>query len=113
MNRRCSACRQQGHNRTHCPHDAVTATSLRCAYQHQEAEQRRAYSERQRALFIAMGDLVVVPVRRRPEAAVREPFTQDNVSRCKREIQNIVFENADKIPDGVYKQLMDALLIKD
>lgn len=69
--------------------------------------------ERQPALFIVMGDLVVVPVRRHPEAAVREPFTQDNVSRCKREIQNIVFENADKIPDGVYKQLMDALLIKD
>lgn len=37
----------------------------------------------------------------------------DRISRSKREIQNIVFENADKIPDGVYKQLMDALMIED
>jgi hypothetical protein len=50
---------------------------------------------------------------RPPQSAHCFPCTQDSVSRCKREIQNIVFENADKIPDGVYKQLMDALLIKD
>lgn len=50
----------------------------------------------------------------RPSPPVLKRDCEDcSISRCKREIQNIVFENADKIPDGVYKQLMDALLIKD
>jgi len=34
-------------------------------------------------------------------------------SKCKIAMQNILFDNAEKIPDGVYKELMDALLIKD
>ena len=107
---RCSVCRQTGHNRNHCPHDAVTATSLRCAYQRQEAEQRRAYQYRLHREFMqAMSE----ESQRRRRYGRCFPCTQDSVSLCKREIQNIVFENADKIPDGVYKQLMDALLIKD
>ena len=28
-------------------------------------------------------------------------------------IASLLFENSDKIPEGLYKQLMDALLIKD
>lgn len=34
-------------------------------------------------------------------------------SKCKTEIQSILFENADKMPDGLYVQLMNALMIKD
>ena len=34
-------------------------------------------------------------------------------SRLAATVQEIVFENGDKIPDGIYKQLMDALMIKD
>tara|TARA_Y100000748_G_C15314336_1_gene417475 strand:- start:316 stop:672 length:357 start_codon:yes stop_codon:yes gene_type:complete len=34
-------------------------------------------------------------------------------SRMATTVQEIVFENADKIPDGIYKQLMDALMIRD
>jgi len=69
------------------------------------------------ALCILVGELLQAmseeSQQRPPQSAHCFPCTQDSVSRCKREIQNIVFENADKIPDGVYKQLMDALLIKD
>jgi hypothetical protein len=71
----------------------------------------RAYRERQRELYQEMTDPSFIGSRS-PEADVCEP-RKDKVSRCKREIQNIVFENADQIPDGVYKQLMDALLIED
>jgi hypothetical protein len=34
-------------------------------------------------------------------------------SRCKTVVATILFDNTDKIPEGLYKQLMDALLIKD
>ena len=30
-----------------------------------------------------------------------------------RKVQEILFENAQKIPDGLYKELMDALVIRD
>jgi len=41
------------------------------------------------------------------------PPCNEGPSKCKIAIQSILFENAEKIPDGVYKELMDALLIKD
>ena len=38
---------------------------------------------------------------------------EPRLSRCKQEIQEILFENAEQIPNGLYKKLMDALLIQD
>ena len=38
---------------------------------------------------------------------------ESHLSRCKKEIQEILFENAEQIPNGVYIKLMRALLIQD
>lgn len=35
-----------------------------------------------------------------------------SISNFKIKIHNILFDNADKIPDGVYKELMEALINK-
>jgi len=34
-------------------------------------------------------------------------------SVCQVKIQEILFENAQQIPDGLYKELMDALMIRN
>jgi len=40
-------------------------------------------------------------------------WKREGPSRLAGAVQEIVFENAEKIPDGIYKQLMDALMIRD
>ena len=47
------------------------------------------------------------------ESLAKEPDRPRTPSKCKTEIQSILFDNADKMPDGLYMQLMNALMIKD
>lgn len=100
---RCSCCRQGGHNRTRCPHDAAEATSLRDAYNRERREFHRRLVER-----------ALRPQQSRPRPSEPDPGARpDGPSVCKVKIQEILFENAQQIPDGLYKELMDALMIRN
>ena len=133
MPNRCGACRQEGHNRTRCPHDAATATSLREAFnraQREDAQRRyNALNERQAALnertraiqssneeWRATVYSQVVDMQRRLEAltgngpSLPPPRTGPTVREVK--IQEILFEHCQEIPEGLYKELMDALVIR-
>lgn len=121
---RCGACRQEGHNRTRCPHDAAEATSLREAYNRNLrnliAEERR---ERQVAFQESLPEPTwrasvhdqVVDMQRRLRALMNDagsiaPRSGPTVREVK--IQEILFDHCQEIPDGLYKQLMDALVLR-
>lgn len=134
MPNRCGACRQEGHNRTRCPHDAATATSLREEFNRAQREDaQRRYNalqgrqaildERARAIqssneeWRATVYSQVVDMQRRLEAltgngpSVPPPRTGPTVREVK--IQEILFDRCQEIPEGLYKELMDALVIRD
>lgn len=117
---RCSLCRERGHNRTRCPHPADEATRLREEF---NREQRRANLEAVRRANARTSESTwragvyaeVVDMQRRLAALTTEaPTVQSRHSPTVREqkIQEILFENSDKIPEGLYKELMDALVIR-
>lgn len=133
MPNRCSSCRQFGHNRTRCPHDTLTATSLREAFRRAQREdaQRRyrelqgrqaILDERARAIQSSNAEFrmsmysQVVDMQRRLEAltgngsSVPPPRTGPTVREVK--VQEILFEHCQEIPEGLYKELMDALVIR-
>ena len=118
---RCSCCRQEGHNRTRCPHDAAEATSLREAYNRERREYHRRLVERalrpQHPPPVSNMSLYdqVVDMQRRLRALTDDagsiaPTASPTVREVK--IQEILFENGQQIPDGLYKQLMDALVLR-
>ena len=131
---RCGMCRQLGHDRRRCPYTATEATRLRVAFNRERVEERRRVqrelNERQREL----NELQQQLNRRAPESEWRaevysqvadmqrrvEMFTGNGPTRPptgptvrERKIQEILFENAEQIPNGLYKELMDALVIRD
>ena len=101
---RCGLCRQHGHNRSTCPHSGVRQIQLTAEFN--EARRLEYVAERARARQVAESIWQARP-------ATPCPPCNEGPSNCKIAIQNILFENAEKIPDGIYKELMDALLIKD
>ena len=122
---RCGLCRQLGHNRNTCPHTAQGARSLAAEYvQDQRAARRDQVQAVRDELFER--SLELERERHRADSAEREwrrlqigvyEFLErrdsNGPSRLAATVQEIVFENGDKIPDGIYKQLMDALMIRD
>lgn len=139
--RRCGLCRQLGHNRSTCPHTAQVARSLAAEYVQDQRAARRSQVQtvrdeqalsQMRAELLSARDHNAMYQRRMEEQHQRyvvllreHERLQDGVydyvaqrrpsgpSRLAATVQEIVFENADKIPDGIYKQLMDALMIRD
>jgi len=129
---RCGKCRQPGHDRRNCPCTAVEATRLRDEYnrvRRQEAvRRRRELNERQRQLnestrqiqssgeeFRASMYAQVVDMQNRLAALTADPPSRPPSSSPtvrEQKIQEILFDNAQKIPDGLYKELMDALVIR-
>ena len=120
---RCSHCRQEGHNRTRCPHDAATAARLREAYNKERREFHRALVERAlrpqprtpEAEWRATVHAQVVDMRQRLEALAWSPLPPEpNSGPTVREvkIQEILFDRCQEIPDGLYKDLMDALVLR-
>ncbi len=131
---RCGMCRQHGHDRRHCQCTAAEATRLRDEYNRQRREERvrraRVLNERyQQHAAQALSQTTsnvewragvyaqVVDMRRRLEALtgnVPPQLPPRNVPTVReRKVQEILFENAQKIPEGLYKELMDALVIRD
>lgn len=122
---RCSLCRQEGHNRTICPHDEAAATQLRVAFN----RERRAANQRRSTQVVTAPPVVantewrariraqVADMQRRLSELQQSPLARlppPNVPTVReRKIQEIIFENAEKLPDGLYKELMDALVLRD
>lgn len=130
---RCSVCRQPGHNRRNCPCTAAEATRLRDEYNRERRQEalrrRRELNERQQRLnestrqiqssgeeFRASMYAQVVDMQHRlAELTGNGPPQQPPRSVPtvrEQKIQEILFDNAQKIPDGLYKELMDALVIR-
>jgi len=116
---RCSCCRQEGHNRTRCPHDAAEATSLRDAYNRERREFHRALVARalrpqQPVPPPSLYDQVVDMQRRlralTDDAGSVAPTASPTVREVK--IQEILFDHCQEISDGLYKELMDALVLR-
>ena len=131
---RCSCCRQEGHNRTTCPHDAATATSLREAYNRTVRSAIRAareeLSERRiaRPLIQTRVEISDTEAEFRANVAHQVRNMQERLAALhrtgppviapgptvrERKIQEILFDNAEMLPNGLYKELMDALVITE
>ncbi len=124
---RCSLCRQVGHNQRNCPHTTEEATRLRIAFnteqrQKQRQERQQLQQETQRdnqynaewranifAQVVNMEERLAAIVDSQPTTVV--PRSGPTVRE--RKIQEIIFENSEMIPNGLYKELMDALVIRD
>ena len=124
--RRCGRCRQVGHVRTYCPHTTQEATRLAVAYvQSQRAVRRDQVQAVRDELFERNLELArergrafelhsrVVELQGVVEGLAERPDRPQGPSRLAVAMQEIIFENAEKIPDGIYKQMMDVLMIRD
>lgn len=101
----CSVCKCVGHNKRTCPTTGaapparVSFSSLHAAAHAAQSARLTAMSSEEFSQYVAGG--VAPPTNQR-----RKKPTHSEVK-----IQEILFENCQEIPDGIYKQLMDALVI--
>jgi hypothetical protein len=134
---RCSNCREMGHTTRVCQRDAWEAEEMRISYA--RAAKSATQANKQRLLAVTRGDLsgrsvnsVVIDSRDHAGNVVfmvhevaAPPFrlvsrgvngvvsaTTKQVPKSLVKIQEILFDNSQDLPDGLYKQLMDALVIK-
>lgn len=118
-------CRQLGHNRARCPHDTATATSLREEYNRvcREAAQRRnrelneRFAQQPRAneeLRASMYAQVVAMQQRLAELTSTTAAlpTPSGPTVREQKVQEILFDRCQEIPEGLYKELMDALVLR-
>jgi len=136
MTTRCSYCRELGHNSRACNKASWEAAEMKISYARVANLALRA--NKQRLLAIAQGDLsersvktVVIdsrdregrvmfmthdvetsPVRLVSRQVQPVSNTAKIVPKSLVKIQEILFDNSQDLPDGLYKQLMDALVIK-
>jgi hypothetical protein len=135
MPNRCGLCRQEGHDRRNCQCTAVEATRLREEYNRQRREESvrrsRELNERQAVLneraraiqssneeFRASMYSQVVDMQRRLEALSSAPSPgwdapPSGPTIREQKVQEILFDRCQEIPEGLYKELMDALVIRD
>lgn len=117
---RCSLCRQTGHNRSNCPHTPIEATRLREEFNQEQRRAnleavRRANARTQESTWQSGIYAQVVDMQQRLAALTTEASTvppRNSPTIREQKIQEILFENSDKIPEGLYKDLMDALVIR-
>lgn len=116
MPNRCGLCRQLGHNRTRCPHDAATQVSLREARRREQIEEnRRAHEaflrfDAARSTGHPIPLVPVTPSSLDPELGIQVQRAKPTCREIK--VQEILFDRCQEIPEGIYKQLMDALVIQ-
>ena len=121
---RCGLCRQVGHNQGNCPHTTIEATRLREAFNTEQRQQQRQERQRQQQRQERHTDTEfresmyaqVVDMQQRLAALVSSETTtvpRSGPTVRERKIQEIIFENSEMIPNGLYKELMDALVMRD
>ena len=136
MTTRCSHCREMGHNSRTCKRTGSEAADMKNSYA--RVAKVALTANIQRARLLARGDasqagimtyvmdardrdggvtfmthdVVIAPVQHtQPVQAVTNVAKKVPKSLVK--IQELVFDHATELPDGLYKQLMDAMVIKD
>jgi len=120
---RCGLCRQVGHNRGNCPHTPVEATRLRGAFNIEQRQERRQLHQRLHQSQEHQTDTEfresmyaqIVDMQQRLAALVASQTTtvpRSGPTVRESKIQEILFENAEIIPNGLYLKLMDALVIR-
>ena len=90
----CSICKCDGHNKRTCPSTSVVPQARVSTWR--EIQAAVAAQDAARTSSVTSS----TPQRRRKKPTPSEI-----------KIQEILFENCTEIPDGLYKQLMDALVI--
>lgn len=95
----CSICKCVGHNKRTCPTTGAPPRT-RVSFSQLHAAQRSTLTAMPTEDF--MRYVGVEP----PTNQRRKKPTPSEIK-----IQEIIFENCEEIPDGIYKQLMDALVI--
>ena len=129
MCNRCSKCREMGHNTRSCKRSSDEAAAMRESFNRvsrtvvtTNAARRREWLLSRVPIDVEMrivdshdreGNVVFLasefPINRRP---VEKTNSSKSVPKSLMKIQEILFDNSQDIPDGLYKQLMDALIIK-
>ncbi len=142
MTTRCSYCREMGHNVRTCDRDSSEAAEMRISYERVQKLATRANTQRVHAIErgdlseVNMSTEVIdsrdrdgkvtfmiqervhepsYPLPRLPPLSEQvQPVSNvtNVVPKSLVKIQGILFENSQDIPEGLYKQLMDALVIK-
>ena len=141
MTSRCSYCREMGHNSRGCNRSSWEAAEMKISYARVakvalEANKQRAQllaqgdasqvgiktevidvRGRDGDVTFMTHDVVIAPVRPiQPVQPVQPVQAITNVAKkvpnSLIKIQELVFDHATELPDGLYKQLMDALVIK-
>ena len=132
MYSRCSKCREMGHNYRGCNRASWEAAEMKISYA--RVAKVALEANKQRVQAVAQGDVSrvdimtqVIDVRGRdgdvtfmtlgvvtaPEQPVQAiTNVAKKVPNSLVKIQELVFDHATELPDGLYKQLMDALVIK-
>jgi len=136
---RCGRCRQVGHNRTRCPHDEEVTERLRQEFNRAQRQARLRMAAR--AAELEPTDASRFPVvietnttgteqefRTRVLSQVNDmqarlsALTTDDPPVHRRgsgptvresKVQEILFDHCQEIPEGLYKELMDALVLRN
>ena len=124
MTNRCSNCREMGHNVRSCTRSSDEATAMRKSFNEVSITVVTTNMCRRREWLLnrvpVEVEMRVVDSRDREGNVVflAREFSINrvpgkNVPKSLIKIQEILFDNSQDIPDGLYKELMDALIIKD
>ena len=124
MTNRCSNCREMGHNVRSCKRSSDEAIAMRESFNEVSITVVTTNMRRRREWLLnrvpVEVEMRVVDSRDREGNVVflasefsinRVPAK--NVPKSLIKIQEILFDNSQDISDGLYKELMDALIIKD
>ena len=109
---RCSRCKGEGHTCRTCPHDDDSAEVFRQAWLDSERRRRAAvYRAWQEEAHQRMQRQWMTWAVNQPEYAERTGCPS-GPTKSQIKLQEIIFDNSDKMPEGLYKELMDALVLK-
>ena len=104
---RCSRCKGEGHTCRTCPHDDDSAEVFRQAWLASERSRRLAeYRQDQEDRHQRIRQEWMNWARQQTQTSAPGP------TKSQIKIQELLFDNSEKIPEGLYKDLMDALVIK-
>ncbi len=119
--RRCPRCKGIGHDRNNCPHTDEQAQvlmrdwlTLQCLRQHTRL-QRQWLDQAERNARRQLEEQEPIVPYRQPGGTLEhhgDLIESKGPTKSQLKIQEILFDNSDKIPEGLYKELMDALVIK-
>ncbi len=130
---RCSKCCQLGHNRRYCKQNDSDAFAMSVSYYSARLQVSRLKKEKIQSEVNKLRSEMVLQSIRRPDIIETQDsngnivfvpndslLSQNNKYKITPtrpmsliKIQEILFDNSQDLSDGLYKQLMDALIIKD